>query len=182
MRLWAVFALSALLPLSGCAMMPPQPISNPAFVPANDQAAVWERAVDMLHVYQFPVERENRLDGIIETDYKVGAGLMEPWHHDAITFGDRLQGSLQPIRRQARISMIPAQGGYLVEIEVLKELEDAGRSVVRSAGTATFTGSNPQRSELDVIVGPTSPAGWVLLGRDQNLEQSMLARLLSDGP
>ena len=92
MRPSAVFALFTLLPLTGCAMVPPQPISNPTFIPANDQAAIWENAVDVLHVYQFPVERENRLDGIIESDYKVGAGLIEPWHRDAITMGDRFAG------------------------------------------------------------------------------------------
>ena len=182
MRPSAVFALFTLLPLTGCAMVPPQPISNPAFIPANDQAAIWENAVDVLHVYQFPVERENRLDGIIESDYKVGAGLIEPWHRDAITFGDRLQGSLQSIRRRARVTMIPAQGGYLVEVEILKELEDTSPRVIQTAGSATFTSSRPLQRDLDVVVGPSSPTGWMLLGRDVNLEQAMLSRLLSGGP
>lgn len=179
MRASAAILLFALLPLSGCAMMPPQPISNPVFVPANDQAELWERTVDMLHAYQFPVESENQLDGIIETDYKVGAGVLEPWHRDAITFSDRVQGSLQPIRRRARISMLPAQGGYLVDIEVLKEREESNRRVIRTSGSATFMQSRPLQRDLDVVVGPSSPAGWSLLGRDQNLEQSMLSWLQS---
>ena len=179
MRASAIIILIALLPLSGCAMMPPQPISNPVFIPANDQNELWERTVDMLHAYQFPVDRENRLDGLIETDYKVGAGLLEPWHRDAITFGDRVQGSLQPIRRKAHISLIPAQGGYLVDLEVLKEREDKGRAVVRAARSATFMNSRPMQRDLDVVVGPSSPRGWTLLGRDQNLEQSMLSWLTS---
>ena len=108
--------------------------------------------------------------------------MIEPWHRDAITFGDRLQGSLQSIRRRARVTMIPAQGGYLVEVEILKELEYTSPRVIQTAGSATFTSSRPLQRDLDVVVGPSSPTGWMLLGRDVNLEQAMLSRLLSGDP
>ena len=32
----------------------------------------------------FEIARENKLDGVIETQYKTGAGILEPWHPDTV--------------------------------------------------------------------------------------------------
>ena len=34
-------------------------------------------SIDVLHDYRFAIARENKLDGVIETEYKVGSGLLE---------------------------------------------------------------------------------------------------------
>lgn len=161
--------------LTGCAM--PPAVSNPVLVRGNNPDEVWEKTVEVLHSYQMPIERENRLDGVIETDYKVGSGVLEPWHYDSVTLDDRLESSFQSIRRRATVSVKPAQGGYLVGVEVLKEIEDPQDLIVNSAGTATFPESTTFDRKLDLVVGPATPDGWVLLGRDQNLEQSLLHSL-----
>ena len=160
---------------TGCAM--PPAVSNPVLVRGNNPDEVWEKTVEVLHSYQMPIERENRLDGTIETDYKVGSGLLEPWHYDSVTVGDRMESSFQSIRRRATVSVKPAQGGYLVGVEVLKEVEDPQDLIVNSAGTATFPESTTFDRKLDLVVGPATPDGWVLLGRDENLEQSLLNSL-----
>lgn len=161
--------------LAGCAL--PTAVSNPVLVRGSSPDGVWEKAVEVLHSYQMPIERENRLDGTIETDYTVGSGLLEPWHHDSVTVGDRLESSFQSIRRKAKVSITPAQDGYLVGVEVLKEIEDPQDLIVNSAGTATFPESTTFDRKLELVVGPATPNGWVLLGRDQNLEQSLLNSL-----
>ena len=168
-------ALSPLLLLVGCAM--PQQVANPVLVRGNNPDDVWEKAVEVLHAYQLPIERENRLDGLIETDYKVGSGILEPWHYDSVTVGDRLESSFQSIRRKATVSVQPAQGGYLVGVEVLKEIEDPQNLIVNSAGTATFPESRTFDRDLELVVGPATPDGWILLGRDTNLEQDLLNSL-----
>jgi hypothetical protein len=165
--------LTAACLASGCATMP-QATSNPILIRSNNPDEVWEKAVDVLHAYQLPIERENRLDGTIETDYKVGSGLLEPWHHDSVTVGDRLESSFQSIRRRATVSVTPGQGGYLVGVQVLKEIEDPQDLIVNSAGTATFPESTTLNRNLQVVVGPATPEGWILLGRDSNLEQDLL--------
>lgn len=186
MRLHPLIELLLLVfPLCGCAtltspyaaqsrMMQP---ANPVFVPASDLETVWEDTVDVLHAFQFPIERENKLDGIIETGYKPGAGLLEPWHRDSVTMNDRLESSFQSIRRRATISLQPVQGGYYVGVEVQKELEDPQKLIINSPGYATFRETAPLQRDLDVVVGPSSPDGWILIGREPNLEQSILARL-----
>lgn len=174
--LGASLGLALVLSCLGCMSVPQ--ISNPIFVRANDPEAVWERAVDVLHTYQFPIERENRLDGQIESQYKVGSGAFEPWHFDSVTTEDRLESTLQSIRRRATVSVSPVEGGYLVGFEVQKEIEDPQRLIVNAPGYATFRENTPLQRDLDIVVGPSTPEGWAPLGRDDNLERSMAGALM----
>ncbi len=153
---------------------------NPIFVPAGNEDAVWERTVDVVHDY-FDIARENRIvgtqPGMIETRYKVGASLLEPWHRDSYGLRNRTESTLQSIRRTARISVTPAQGGYFIGVEVIKEIEDLPGVANNTAGGATFSQSNPLRRDLDLVVGQSSPSGWVILGRDEVLEAEMLRQM-----
>lgn len=170
----ASLLLTAMLSV-GCMSVPQ--VANPVFVRANNSEAVWEHAVDVLHAYQFPVERENRLDGQIESQYKVGSGVLEPWQFDSVTAGDKLESSLQSIRRRAVVNVSPVDGGYLVGIEVQKEIEDPENVIVNAPGYATFRENTPLDRDLNIVVGPSTPTGWIPLGRDGNLERSMLGTL-----
>jgi hypothetical protein len=150
---------------------------NPVFVAANNHETVWERTVDVLHAYQFPIARENKPDGIIETDYKVGAGLLEPWHQDSLGADARLESSLQSIRRRVFVTLNPTDRGYLIGVEVFKELEDLNGPASNSAGAATFQESTPLQRDLDRVVGQSAPSGWIPVGRDARLEQAILQSL-----
>lgn len=153
---------------------------NPIFVPVGNEDAVWERTVDVVHDY-FDIARENRMvgtqPGMIETRYKVGASLLEPWHRDSYGMRNRTESTLQSIRRRAMISVTPAQGGYFIGVEVMKEIEDLPGVANNTAGGATFSQSNPLRRDLDLVVGQSSPSGWVILGRDDVLEAEMLRQM-----
>ncbi|HUG89263.1 MAG TPA: hypothetical protein VML55_00415 [Planctomycetaceae bacterium] len=163
-----------------CQLAPPGGVAqatNPVFIPVGHTEAVWERAVDVLHDYHFLVVRENKLDGTIETEYRVGSGVLEPWHHDSIGTENRLESTLQSIRRRMIVTVTPAEGGHWVSVEALKELEDLPGLAANSPGAATFQESQPLQRNLDVVVGQTAPSGWILLGRDLPLEQDYLRRL-----
>ncbi|HLJ11447.1 MAG TPA: hypothetical protein VKU82_09665 [Planctomycetaceae bacterium] len=166
--------------LSGCAFGRPVVAGNPIFVPASNEDAVWERTVDVVHDY-FAIARENRIigsqPGIIETRFKVGSSVLEPWHRDSYGLENRVESTLQSIRRKAIVSIAPAQGGYLVGVEVFKEIEDLPGVANNTAGGATFHQANPLRRDLDLVVGQSSPSGWVGLGRDEALESEMLRRM-----
>jgi len=173
-------AIGLALWAGGCAMSRPQVASNPILVRAQHDDRAWEAAVDVVHDY-FEIEREQRFigsqPGIIETRYKVGASLLEPWHADSHGLESRIESTLQSIRRRAFINLAPTEGGYLVGVEVFKEIEDLPGVANNTAGGATFQQSNPLRRDLDLVVGQSAPPGWVLLGRDELLEQEMLGRL-----
>jgi hypothetical protein len=162
---------------SGCASSRPMIVSNPVFIPANSQHSAWERTVDVLHDFHFPIARENRLDGVIETDYRVGSNVLEPWHGDSVGSFNRLESTLQSIRRKVRVDLTPVEGGYLVGVEAFKEQEDLLGVAENTAGAATFRKNTPLERDLNVVVGQSSPSGWYSLGRDADLEQAILAEM-----
>jgi hypothetical protein len=166
------------LGFAGCAMpfRGASNVSNPIYVRAQNSDFVWERTVDVLHEYLFEIERENKLDGVIETRYKTGSGCLEPWHRDSATAAARLESTLQSIRRKAIVSVTPVEGGYLVGVETLKELEDVPRAA-NSSGAATFLDNNPLQRDLNVVIGQATPSGWIARGRDVALEQSLMTSL-----
>jgi hypothetical protein len=144
----------------------------------NDDA-LWERTVDVLHDYQFQIVREDRLARVIETEYKVGSGCLEPWHHDSVGTYQRLESTLQSIRRRVRITLLPSDGGghYAVSVEAFKEREDLPGLAANSAGGATFSESTPFTRDLTPVVGQSSESRWIPVGRDLDLEQAILASL-----
>jgi hypothetical protein len=162
---------------SGCAASRPMMVSNPIFVPASSQHGAWERTVDVLHDFHFPIARENRLDGVIETDYRVGSNVLEPWHGDSVGWNNRWESTLQSIRRKVRVDLTPVEGGYLVGVEAFKEQEDLLGVAENTAGAATFRKNTPLQRNLDVVVGQSSPSGWIALGRDAELEQAILGQM-----
>jgi hypothetical protein len=70
----------------------------------------------------------------------------------------------------------PVNGGYMVNVEAIKELEDVPRAA-NSAGAATFLDNNPLQRDLNVVVGQATPSGWIPRGRDADLERSMLSSI-----
>jgi hypothetical protein len=157
-------------------ILAPAPVAeNPLVVPSQDFEAVWNKTVAVVDKY-FDIASENRLSKTIVTQPKVSATLLEPWSGDSVELYDRLEASLQTIRRFAIIKVEPAPtGGYLVKVEVRKELEDLVKPDRQAAGRAVFNNDFPV-NRVREIIGPVPVAfGWIPQGRDQHLEQAILA-------
>lgn len=159
-----------------------RPVSNPILVSTANDDLVWERAVEVLHRYHFEIANENRLARMIETEPQVGASLLEPWHSDAVTLEDRIEGTTQSIRRTVQLSLQPSeqQTGYLVSVVVLKEKEDLSGTAANSTGAATFQESAPLERNLNPVVGQTAVSTWIPQGRDSALEQELLKSLFAN--
>ena len=84
----------------GCLSSPPKAIgAGSAFQMSSEyRDAMWEHAVVVLHRNHFQVARESKLEGIIETNYRGGSNVLEPWHHDSVGVENRLESTLQSIR------------------------------------------------------------------------------------
>jgi hypothetical protein len=186
-RLFAAAAMVAVsvstaLGLGGCAsvsrVISPRPVcDNPLIVPSNDREAIWQETVNVLSEY-FEIRSENRLARTIVTDPIAGATLLEPWRGDSVGLHDRLESTIQTIRRFARVQIDPVPGrGYAVKVEVLKELEDLARPDRSSFGRAVFNNDFPVNRTRE-IVGPVPvPLQWIPRGRDTQLEQTILNRI-----
>ena len=172
-------ATLATLGLIGCATLAGRrPVSpNPLVVPAADFEATWNAAVKVVDEY-FDIASENRLSRKIVTQPKIGATILEPWYGDSVGVDQRLESTLQTIRRFAIVQVDPAPGGgFAVRVEVYKELEDLPKPDRQAFGRAVFTDNFPVNRTRE-IVGPVPvPLAWIARGRDTALEQAILARI-----
>ncbi|GIW94224.1 MAG: hypothetical protein KatS3mg110_2265 [Pirellulaceae bacterium] len=181
------------LPAPGQA--PPEPAlwDNPMFVPAMDIDFLWDQVVDAVDDY-FKIAREERLrlignvltEGRLETHPAIGATYLEPWKRDSTPGFERWQSTFQTIRRTATVRVTPTKGGYLIDVQVIKELEDLYQPEHSTIGGATLRHDGSLvRTDLQSPRGP-AVLGWIPLGRDLLLEQRLLAdlhaRLVGTGP
>jgi len=158
----------------------PTVAANPSLIVSFNADQSWERIVEAINDFHFEIEREDRLAGIIETKYKAGASILEPWHQDAVGLENRLEGTFQSIRRRLVVSVQPSPPNSLqVEVQAFKELEDLPGIAANSAGGSTFQESTPLERDMKVVVGQSTPSTWIPQGRDAALEQRVLAHILT---
>ncbi len=156
---------------------------NPVQVPVGNHDFAWDQIVDVVSEY-FPIAFEQRAqltgnlwtEGRIETPYQTGATLFEPQRKDSVGGFNRWQSTLQTIRRRAVVSVTPEATGYLVGVEVIRELEDLPKPEHATAGATSFRndGSLPPVGLRQVSLTRLSPF-WISYGRDVPLEQKILA-------
>jgi hypothetical protein len=154
----------------------PRPVAtNPLAVPSADFENLWNKTVAIVDKY-FDIESENRLARTIKTQPQMGATILEPWAFDSVKIEDRVEASLQTIRRVAIIHIDPAPtGGFLVKVEVYKFLEDMVKPDRQAAGRAVFTNDFPVNRTREIVGPVPAPLGWIQRGRDLDLEQAILA-------
>jgi hypothetical protein len=169
---------------------PVQPVgavySNPVFVPIADPQCAWEAIVDVVDDY-FRIEHEDPVrvagnsatDGNLTTFADVSPTVFEPWRRSTIDPAQRVENTMQTMRRWARVHVSPAQGGYMVEVAVFKELEDVVRPEHATAGAATFRYDDTLTGIVNPIAGERVALGWIPRGRDPTMEQHIISHLLS---
>ena len=177
-----------LLAVSGCAMSRVTPVcANPVRIPPMPRDFVWEQVVDVVDDY-FDIDREERgrvigdvvTVGRIDTFPAVGSTLLEPWRGDSVTAYDRLESTLQSIRRRAVVQVIPAEdGSVLIDVAVFKELEDVPRPEGAPVASATFRYDQSLQRFSEPVGGQPVPLGWIGVGRDCNLEKKMISQIVA---
>ena len=189
---WLFALVSAAGALSGCGMLrnpfrgpaAPSVIENPLFIPALDREFIWNQTVDAVDDY-FKIEREERVrliggvltEGRIDTHPTIGSTLLEPWRNDSTPGYEKLHATLQSIRRRGTVRVIPAEGGYLIDVQVLKEVEDLDKPEHATAGGATLRHDGSLVRQEGAAGRYSVTLGWIALGRDLTLEQRILADL-----
>ncbi len=170
----------ALVP-TGCATFSaatrPAVVENPILAPSADFESAWRATVTILDEY-FDLATEDRRARKIVTQPRPGATLLEPWSGDSVGLHDRLESSLQTIRRFAIANVDPAPGGgYKIKVQVFKQLEDLAQPERQAIGRAVFNNEIPLNRTREVIGPVPSPIQWIDRGRDTKLEQVILGRI-----
>jgi hypothetical protein len=174
-------AIGILVLCCGCLSSPPKAGMNGGStiqVSDTERDGLWERAVVVLNRNHFQVARESKLEGIIETEYRGGSSILEPWHPDSVGFANRMESTLQSIRRRVTVNMQSSGDGLMsVNVRVDKELEDLPGLAANYEGGATFSESEPLNRDLNQVVGQSGPSRWLPIGRDPLLEQKLLSEI-----
>jgi hypothetical protein len=178
--LLAGFAVIAALAIPGCSSTRATRVvgDNPIIIPSNDFEAVWNASVVVVDQY-FDIATEDRIQRKIVTQPKSGATLVEPWEGDSVDLYERLECTLQTIRRFAIITVEPAPSGqgWAVKVEVQKQLEDLAQPDRQSMGRAVFNNVQPANRTREVVGPVQAPAYYISRGRDSKLEQVILAKI-----
>ncbi|MFP6613971.1 MAG: hypothetical protein VB835_16795 [Pirellulales bacterium] len=158
--------------------------SPPLFVSIGDSTAVWQATVDVVDDFfriksEQPVGQAGGLlvEGLIETHPLTGATFFEPWRADSIGTHDRLESTLQSIRRIAYVRVIPDTHGYWIDVRVDKELEDVQRPEHATSGVSAPRYEQTIEKRAGALAGPSLTLGWISQGRDILLEQEIQRRL-----
>jgi hypothetical protein len=179
---------------------PPPPVKSSAVIPPLDAELVWKNMVDVADDY-FKVAAEQRVvfangvptEGRIDTFPQTGATLLEPWRAASVGFRERLESTLQSIRRIGTLRLAPDPAGWRIEVVVNKELEYLPRPMRATTGGASFrnddslyrygtplpTLGQQVGDQPRPVAAPTPNLGWIPLGRDPLLEQRMLSKVLA---
>lgn len=192
-RIVWIAVLGCLAPAWGCAspMFVVQQ-ANPAFVPVADREFLWNTLVDVIDD-SYTIDKEERVrlvfdpqtgqntltTGQIVTHYEISAGWLEPWRTDTVTFYDKLESSLQSMRRQAKVYVTAADGGFMVEVNVFKDLEDVQRPMYSPASAGTLRYDTSQRHTKNTVTAQPFVSGWIAEGRDTAAEQYIINQLMS---
>ena len=147
-------------------------------VPENQRDMVWERAVAVLNNFHFMVARESKLEGVIETQYRAGSNLLEPWNPDSVGYANRLESTVQSIRRKVTINSQNSDVGLVtVSVRVDKEIEDVPGLAANYEGGATFSDAQPLQRDLNQVIGQSGPSRWLPRGNDPALEAEITRQI-----
>jgi hypothetical protein len=154
---------------------------NPLYLPQGPQPEVYDKvfqkALDIVDDF-WEIAYTNRYEGRIETQPGVAPGILQPWKPGSPDFFQRVLADLQSIRHRCIVLISTAdEGGYYIDVKVLKELEDMPAPVRATAGSASFRMNSTIERQFEVIEQPLYEANWIPIGRDYKLEQVILERL-----
>jgi hypothetical protein len=160
-------------------------LPNPLKVPVTNHDYAWDQIADVVSDY-FPIASEQRVhidpqmwtEGRIETPYQIGATAFEPQRKDSVGGFNLWQSTLQTIRRRAVVRVVPEPDGYLIDLQVVRELEDLPRPEAATAGAATYRNdSSLPIANRGFVSRSDWSQDWIMLGRDVPLEQKMLGEM-----
>jgi len=164
---------------------------NPLYVETSDVNYLWESVVDVIDDFfprpkEYPIRSYRgknpdgvdsviRTEGRIDTEPVIAAGLLEPWKKNSVTLDRRLEASLQTIRRQAAVRVVPEGNGFLIHVAVYNELEDLPQPMNSGITTSLF---NDDLTKLSTPAGETAGSdGWIPNGRDFDMEQYIIRQI-----
>jgi hypothetical protein len=190
MPLRASVAFASLLLSAGCQTMTPPPSVVRAQSPDTHNemvlvtdapgpeayAFLFERILDVIDD-DFAIAFASRYDGRIETHPRLAPGLEQFFKEGSPDLHERLLASLQTYRHRCLVVLQPVERGYLINVTVLKELEDLPQPTRERGGGAAFRSDANVDRRLDLVDPAVISNVWIPKGRDYAYEQKILRKI-----
>jgi hypothetical protein len=139
-------------------------------------ARLFESVLDVLDD-DFDIVIASRYDGRIETGARVAPGFEQPLKPGSPNLYERLLATCQTYRHRCIVLIQPAEGGYVINVTVLKSLEDLANPTREQSGASAFrTDVNIDR-ESEIVNPIVTSAEWIPKGRDIDYEQKILRKI-----
>jgi hypothetical protein len=172
---------------AGC-QRPTRPESPTASTIADDDVQpLWDTALAVLIKHDFRPDRQDRTAGIITTHPTTSQQWHEPWRQDVADKYSLAEASLHTIQRQATVRFTrnaqaqrPAAENWTIEVQV-----DVYRlSVPEYQITSSSSAIRSFNADLPTVTGEKvadarAARRWVPLGRDGEMEERLLSRILA---
>ena len=175
---WAmIVALAAALAAAGAGCKEAVRRENPLALRGIDADTVERVARRVLEELRFEIEYPEASEGRIATRGLTGASWFEFWREDTLGTDQHIESSLHTTRRRVTVAITPEVAGSEIFVQVTKERLTAPNQGPESIGQ-TYSLYDFQISKMyerDEIE-PTRYK-WIDVGRDDLLEQEILARL-----
>ena len=141
---------------------------------------LWAAIGATLRQYYFPPDRQDRLAGIITTAPDTAANWFELWRPQPRPAYYWAEANLQTVQRDATIQIRPVdnQGTYDLDVKINRyrySLEE--RQIDNPSAALRMYGSGAPTASGQMRKGQES-SEWIPLGRDQQMEQAVLASIL----
>ncbi len=158
------------------------PDANNEIVLATDSpgpeayAFLFERILDVIDD-DFAIAFASRYDGRIETHPRLAPGLEQPFKNGSPDWYERALATLQTYRHRCFVVMQPTERGYLINVTVLKELEDLPQPTRERRGGASFRGDADVDRRFEMAEPNAVSHVWIPKGRDYAYEQKILRKI-----
>ena len=185
LTIWLVGIAVAVLGI-GC-QAPPQPsgptVERVSLSAPADRDQLWEAAGQTLRDYAFQLDRQDKVNGVVTSLPETTAQGFEFWRPQPWPAYYWWEANLHTIQRQATVQLLPGENADETRLDVKIErlryrLEErqvdnaAGTMRIFSADAPTVSGKSGKQAK------PSKTGYWVPLGRDELMEQKLLAAIL----
>lgn len=181
------FAPSAVLScaiLAGCAR-PPEPVT-PTIARVELQTPeaygdLWEAAAESLRHNYFRLDRQDRTEGVLTTVPETSANWFEVWRPQPKPGYYWWESNIATVQRTATIHFRAASsqpGDYELDVEVQRQRFNLVERQVDNSAAALRLYSNAAPTTEGHQERPSQTVRWIPLGRDQVLEERLLAEIM----
>ena len=137
---------------------------------------LWEGVKETLRYHGFPLDRVDRRAGVITTMPVTSQQIFEFWRRDVVTWADRWEASLNPIRRWVEVCIQPIEGefGQRLTFVVHKERLSSPDRQFTSSGAVYRLFDEQVPAVTERRRDSVRKERWLSLGRDAALENHLL--------